>query len=294
MTFKYDDSITKTLLPQTMDAISKHLYNLAEEFSVEKFPLEHRNHLGASVIGDSCSRKLWYGFRWVKLEPFIGRMRRLFSVGHKEEKVFLELLSWMGFFVREIDPITNKQYKFSALGGHYGGSGDSIMLMPWFKNEDERILAEYKTHNKKSFTELKEKKLKIAKPQHYAQMCCYGKAFKLRYGLYCAYNKDDSDYYFELIELDHAYAMQLENKASDIIQAQLPPQRISDNPAYHVCKFCNFAEICHNGAAVEINCRSCKQAMPIDKGEWFCTRFNGNIPKDFIKKGCEYHVNINS
>ena len=166
--------------------------------------------------------------------------------------------------------------------------------MPWFRNEDERILLEYKTHNKRLFTELVDKKLKIAQPKHYAQMCGYAKAFKVRYGLYCAYNKDDSDYYFELVELDWNFAQQLENKALDIIQAKLPPQRISDNPAFHECKYCSFADICHNGAAVEINCRSCKQAIPGDKATWFCTRFNQQIPSEWIAKGCEFHVSVNA
>ena len=25
---------------------------------------DHRNHLGGSIIGDECERKLWYVFRW--------------------------------------------------------------------------------------------------------------------------------------------------------------------------------------------------------------------------------------
>src|SRR5258706_6836432 len=115
-----------SLSEQTRKAIIDELHKLTEEYSIETYPTEHRAHLGVSIIGEKCSRKLWYSFRWCKLEQFSGRMRRLFNRGHKEEEKFKELLSWMGFFVREIDPTTNKQYKFSALGGHYGGSGDSI------------------------------------------------------------------------------------------------------------------------------------------------------------------------
>jgi hypothetical protein len=294
MNFTYDDTPTKTLLPATRDAISKHLIKLAEEKSLEDFPVKHREHLGVSVIGDPCSRRLWYGFRWVRLELFSGRMRRLFNVGHKEEENFQKLLMWMGFFIREIDPATDKQYKFSSLNGHYGGSGDTIALMPWFKNEDDRILVEYKTHNKKSFEHLVSNKLVKSKPKHFAQMCGYGKAFHTRYGLYCAYNKDDSDYYFELIELDWQFAQQLENKAFDIIVARIAPSRISDNPSYFECKYCHFNEICHYGANVEKNCRSCKQAIPTENAKWICTRFNMEIPNNFIPNGCEYHVSINS
>lgn len=278
----------------TQQAITKELYAYLDEYSTQE-PLKHRNHLGVSVIGDKCSRKLWYAFRWCKLEQFEPRMRRLFKRGHSEEQKFADILGWMGFFVRTIDPETKKQYAFSGVGGHYGGSGDSVALLPWFRNDENfRILVEYKTHNKKSFTELKTKGLKLAKPQHYIQMCGYGRAFKTKYGLYCAINKDDDDIYFEFLELDYNVAILSEKKAADIIGSQIPLPRISDNPAFFECTYCNFKDICHNGTTVEVNCRSCKNAIPIDKGRWSCQLYNSEIPIEFVAKGCEKHASINT
>lgn len=288
----FSKDVDGSISEQTRAAIVTHLYELANEFAIEKFPQEHRTHLGVSVIGELCSRKLWYSFRWVKLEQFEGRMRRLFNRGSAEEEKFIELLLWMGFHVREIDPNTNSQYRFSKLGGHYGGSSDSIIMLPWFR--EDRVLAEYKTHNDKSFKKLKDKKLKIAKPMHWIQMSCYGKEFQTRYGLYCAVNKDTDEYYFELLELDWTLAVQMEAKAFDIISAKLPPQRISDQPSYFECQYCNFRNICHYNETIEINCRSCKLADPTDKGEWFCNRFKDIIPKEFVPKGCPGHVSINT
>jgi hypothetical protein len=288
MNFNYSDPIDQA-------KIAEYLQQLAEEISIEENPLEHRTHLGVSIIGEECSRKLWYSFRWVKLEQFSGRMRRLFKRGRIEEEKFYELLFTMGFFIREIDLDTNKQYVFSAVEGHYGGSSDSLAIMPWDRtNESPRILVEYKTHNKKYFEQLQEKKLKIAQPKHYAQMCGYGRAFKTQFGLYCALNKDNDEYYFEFLELDWNFAEQLERKAFDIITAKFPPPRISDNSAYWACKFCHFSDICHWGAPVEKNCRSCKFAEPAEKAEWNCTKFGAIIPKDFIPKGCSDHASINA
>lgn len=285
----------------TQQAITKELYTLLDDYSTQE-PLKHREHLGVSVIGHKCSRYLWYCFRWCKLEQHIPRMRRLFKRGHSEEAKFADLLGWMGFHVRTIDPDTKRQYAFSSCGGHYGGSGDSVALLPWFKGADGserdesfRILVEYKTHNKKSFTELKAKGLKLAKPQHFIQMCGYGSAFKTRYGLYCAINKDDDDIYFEFFELDWNVAILSEKKAMDIITSQIPPPRISDNPAFFECTYCNFKDICHNGAAIEMNCRSCKNSKPIDNGKWHCGLWNATIPDtEAIIKGCPQHVSINS
>lgn len=271
--------------------IVQHLYQWLDEYSIEKSPSEHRNHLGVSSIGEKCSRKLWYSFRWVKLEQHDPRMRRLFQRGHSEEPKFIDLLNWMGFNVRSIDPETKKQYRFSAVNGHYGGSGDSVALLPWFR--DIPVLVEFKTSNAKYFRELKTKKLKEAKPQHYIQMCGYGRAFNTKYGLYCAINKDDDDIYFEFLELDWNVAVLSEKKASDIIYAQIPPPRISENPDFFECKWCDKAGVCWLGEAVEKNCRSCKHSRPAENGQWGCILHNSLIPKDFIKKGCQSHDSIN-
>jgi len=74
--------------------IETKLHTLAEEYSRETYPAEHRHHLGISIIGDDCSRKLWYSFRWVKLIQHEGRMRRLFNRGHHEEPLFEKFLLW--------------------------------------------------------------------------------------------------------------------------------------------------------------------------------------------------------
>lgn len=280
---------------QTRKEIEQELYRLTDEYFDTEYSSEHRDHLGASVIGEVCSRKLWYGFRWVKLEKFEPRMKRLFARGHSEEEKFLKLLSWMGFFTRQIDPATDRQYNFSAVHGHYGGSSDTLLLLPWFREDkDPRILGEFKTYNNKWFQKLKDLKVKLAKPMHWVQMCAYGKEFKTKYGLYCAINKDDDEIYYEFMELDWNLAQQMENKAAEIIVSKVPPPRVSDNPAYQECKYCNFSGICHYNQPVELNCRSCKMASPTDNGEWYCNRFNQIIPPDFVKKGCESHVSITS
>lgn len=271
--------------------IEATLYKYAEEYSVEKYPAEHRHHLGISIIGDDCWRKLWYSFHWVKLEQHEGRMRRLFQRGHHEEPLFEQFLLWAGFTLRTVDPETDKQYKLSLVNGHYGGSGDGIALIRWL--DDLPVLAEFKTHNNKSFTELKDKGVKVAKPQHWDQMCGYSKDFKIKYAVYCAVNKDNDEWYFKFLELDWNRAVELEKKAADIIYSKTPPAKINENPSYWKCKFCNaFKDICHNNEPIEVNCRSCKNAEPVSDGKWNCTKFKDIIPKEFLIKGCEQHEPI--
>ena len=44
-----------------------------------------RDHLGASLIGKTCERALWFDFRWVTPAQFPGRILRLFETGQLEE-----------------------------------------------------------------------------------------------------------------------------------------------------------------------------------------------------------------
>ena len=66
--------------------ITAELYRLTDEYSIETYPAKHREHLGASAIGEECYRKLYYDFRWVKLQNAEPRMRRLWARGHSEEE----------------------------------------------------------------------------------------------------------------------------------------------------------------------------------------------------------------
>jgi len=276
-------------LSEDRKKLAEQIKSDIDAWSVKEYTGDHRDHLGASVIGQECHRKIWYDFRWVKFEMFDGRMLRLFNRGHMEEELFVKWLRGIGCQVWEVDPQTNKQFRIWGCNGHYGGSADSVGILPYLPNMP--ILLEFKTHNTKSFVNLVNQGLRKAKPQHYSQMCSYGAHYNFKYGLYMAVNKNDDDIYPEIVELDWRMAHDIINKADDIINAKTPPPRIAENPAYFACKFCNKHGICWDNEKVEINCRSCRNAIPVENAEWKCL-IHGMIPKDFIPKGCKDHVSI--
>ena len=43
-----------------------------------------REHLGASLIGKSCERALWFDFRWATVSRHEGRILRLFETGQRQ------------------------------------------------------------------------------------------------------------------------------------------------------------------------------------------------------------------
>lgn len=91
-------------------ALSKQLSEDIDEFCIKEFNDGHRSHLGASLIGGECKRKLWYIFRWCKAEQFEGRILRLFNRGHLEEDRFIKYLEGIGAEVWADDLQNNKLF----------------------------------------------------------------------------------------------------------------------------------------------------------------------------------------
>lgn len=271
------------------DKLEQMIAEDVEQFCVQLYGNENRNHLGASELGEQCWRKLYYKFRWFKKPSFDGRMLRLFNVGHMAEPRFISYLRGIGFKVEEFAE-DGKQFRISGAKGHYGGSLDGKCIAPERYNLETGLvlLNEFKTNNTgKGYVAVAEQDLNKAKPKHYAQMCQYGAKNGLKYGLYMIENKNDSDITFKIVELDWNYGKSLEMKAEEIIFAKEPPPRIAENESFFDCKYCDdFRDICHRGEKPDKNCRTCRHSIPTNDATWTCTRFNDVIPPDFVKVGC--------
>jgi hypothetical protein len=248
-----------------------------------------RPHLGASEIGHDCDRALWYGFRWAERAQFDGRMLRLFETGKREEARVIDNLRAIGCQVWADDG--DAQFKVTAVGGHAGGSMDGVVQgLPEAPKTPH--LMEVKTHSAKSFKELSAKGVKVAKPQHYAQMQVYCGLATLDRWLYFAVNKDTDELHTERGEFDRAEFDRLMAKAQRIITAAEPPARISDDADWWQCKTCRFAAICHGAAAPLVNCRTCMHSTPALNGEpggWICEAHKEWLTVDEQRAGCDDH-----
>lgn len=261
---------------------------------VKLYDNDHRDHLGMSEIGDTCGRKLWYNFRWVKKEKFEGRVLRLFDRGTLEEVRFIKWLEEIGCTIHHTDE-NDKQYKVSNCQNHFGGSPDAFILLPPRYRIQEWILGEFKTWK----ADAKWKKLLIdgiykTNPKHYVQMCSYGYHMQLRYCLYVAINKNTDHIYMEIVPLSWPIGEEMVRKAEEVINAtpDRPPAKIAESISYFSCKWCHFKHICHEGDDVEKNCRSCRFSEAVEDGEWHCQVWKANIPKDTIPTGCDHYQPI--
>lgn len=252
----------------------------------------HRPHLGGSQIGHSCSRALWYQFRWAWREEHPGRILRLFETGDREEIRVIQNLRAAGCTVWERDPETGKQPRFEAHGGHFALSLDGVL--EGLPESAKPHTLEVKTMSDKYFKALSNVGLEKAKPVYWAQ-CQIGMHLSgLERCLFIAVNKNTDDIYAERIRPNKVFAEMLLARAESIIFADKPPAGISTDPAWFECKFCPYHAICHGDQLPELNCRTCAFSTPEKAGGWSCARHRKQLDEIDQYSGCGDHIYIPS
>lgn len=275
--------------------IIEKIYSLYEERNKKNLP---RDYLGASSLGEDCERSVWLKYRWFDKEEQSGRILRLLETGDLSEQRLIDNLKDIGIEVRAIDPETHTQYKAAALEGHLSGSVDGIATI-----DGEDYILEFKTHNDRSFKELTKKGVEQAKRQHFVQVQIYMGLFKISKALYLAVNKNTDELYEEIIEFIPEYYVALLNKAQRLIDSEIPPMQIADNPEESFsCKFCSMKEVCTNKKPPVKSCRTCVFAKPtprvyrweniLSEPRWECTKLSSFISTEQQLKGCSYYEAI--
>lgn len=248
-----------------------------------------RTHLGASMVGDKCARKVYYGFRWAIKQQFSGRILRLFNRGHLEEGRIIAALLTIGMQIYQQDA-NGHQFRISEAGGHFGGSGDGLGLNCPDLPAGIQCLLEFKTHGEKSFIKLKKEGLRSAKPEHYVQMQTYMHKMGLQYGLYVAVNKNTDELMAYIVLYDGITGPQYIQRGVDIIFTTNAPAKMSVSAAFFECKFCPYLKLCHYDEAPNINCRTCAYSHPASDGTWVCGMLNKTLSKQDQLNACEKYI----
>jgi hypothetical protein len=230
---------------------------------------------------------LWLRFRWAGHESFDGRMYRLFQTGHLAEARFIEELRGIGVAAESHTP-DGQQFAVEAVGGHMRGHLDGALL-GLLEAPKTWHVAEYKTHNDKSFSDLKAKGVKDSKPLHYAQMQLYMALTGMERAAYFAANKNTDEIYMERVHFDGDEAKRLLERAARIIFSPEPPPGISQRADWYECKMCKFNSVCHGDTAPDVSCRTCAHATPTQGGTWTCEKYSEQIPEDVQRAGCPQH-----
>ncbi|WP_051311843.1 hypothetical protein [Zooshikella ganghwensis] len=275
-------------LPESQHSTINAIY---QHYELQQTGHGWRAHLGASIIGKSCERALWYDFHWCSIKSHKGQMLRLFETGHLAEDRFAANLRAAGVKVWTVDPNTGKQFRVSACQDHFGGSMDGVGH-GFLEAPSQWHIIEMKTHSEKSFKGLEKDGVQKSKPQHFTQMQVYMHLQQIDRAYYIAVNKNTDALYGERVKYDKSYAENTLAKAARIIASDQPLDKLNDDPSWWECKLCDHHAICHGEQVPAVNCRTCLHASAVDHGQWHCARFNLLIPENNQRVGCQAHLFI--
>ena len=232
-----------------------------------------RPHMGASMLGHPCERRLWLSFRWAVQPKFSGRILRLFRRGHQEEANIIADLRSIGITVKPVSTQDGVDF-----GAHVSGSIDAILEAGIPAAPDTPHIGEFKTHSLKSFNDVEAKGVEKSKPEHFAQMQVYMHGTGIDRALYVAVCKDNDRIYTERVRYDKEMAEKLVARGKRVALSERMPPPISTDPTWFQCKFCDAHSFCHETKLTQhVNCRTCAHATPEDDSTWRCERYDATI-----------------
>lgn len=257
-----------------------------------------RPYLGASSIGDPCSRKLWYSFRWAAPKKFEARTLRLFEDGHRGEALMVERLSKVpGLMISVLAP-DGRQWGISDHEGHFRGHCDGFIKGLLQAPETPHVW-EHKVCNEKKQAQLVKLKHEHGEKEalahwdaiYYAQAQVYMHKFELtRHYLTCSSPGERTTVSVRTnYNWNHADALMA--KAKDIITSDQPPTRLSEDPTHWLCKWCDYHSVCHSAEPMAANCRTCVNSYPDRDATWSCHK-HGALSIEKQHEGCDDYVGV--
>ncbi len=256
-----------------------------------------RPYLGMSQIGESCERKSWYRYRFVKQEMFDSQTLKRFEDGHRTEALIIERLKLLeGITLLDIDQKTGRQFGFVDHDGHFRGHADG-MIVGILQAPKANHIFEVKCCSDKKIAELRKAvadagekaALKKWNPTYYAQAVLYIDYMGYSRHYLVAATPGGREWMGVRTNADPAHAMKLRARAKRTILSHEPLDKISNKPDWFECRFCAFSGICHNGESPERNCRTCIHSTPVENGEWTCARWGKKITTEEQLAGCVVH-----
>ncbi len=237
------------------DKLIEKIYEFIEVEAAKEPP---RNYIGASSIGETCERKLYYKLREAdKAKPRRAELILAANDGHRSEDLIAS-------YIRQIPGIelwTHKsdggQYGFAEKFGNvdFKGHVDGVI-----KGLPQAPATAHIWENKSSNQKIYDAFLK-AKEKHGTKGAL--EAWNYKYYAQAVINMEKFDitrHYTTVClagtrkiascrtEANPALAKQLIEKAKRVASATTPPFGISENPTFFECKYlCEFYEHCFRG-----------------------------------------------
>lgn len=221
-----------------------------------------RQYLGASMIGEPCSRRLAYGYHGTPKDPdtgFKGKTLRMFDMGHDGETRMAQYLKLAGFNL-QTHKEDGKQIGVSDCDGKFKGHLDGVFHAgPALPGLTYPALWENKALGDGTFKKFKKDGLNGFNVKYWAQVQIYMGYYELPCCLFTAINRDTGELHVELVQFDAAECQALIRKATRIVESidpeEFSPSGKNENQYEQngiSCKFCDWRSRCWSLAPVVI------------------------------------------
>ena len=256
-----------------------------------------RAYLGMSAVGGPCRRRLWLGLRWAAAQRFDAATLKRFEDGHQGEALQatrLRLVPGLQVWTENED---GEQFGYADHGGHLRGHMDGAVL-GLVQSPKTPHVWEHKQVGEKKFKEL----AKLRAGNEKTALVQWDTTYHAQAQLYMHYSGMERHYLTcstpggrETIAVRTEYNAGIAEKhratSLAIIIAPEPPEKVSTDPTFYICKMCPFAELCHGAQLPAANCRTCAHSTPELDGDarWSCAKWKADIPLDGQRNGCDEH-----
>ena len=213
-----------------------------------------RSYLGASGLGQPCSRKTWYSIQpEIAREPFNAATLRRFDDGHAVESQMIQRLRLIpGIELWDRDEATGGQIGFKDFDGRFRGHLDGVVLGLIQAPKTPHVF-ECKAVNLKKFAEFRRLRDTLPEKQvlaawdatYYAQAILYCEYLDLTRHYMVVSTPGGRDYLSCRTDANSAMAAALRMKAQRLLDAKEPPSRVSERREFWLCKFCEYRKVCH-------------------------------------------------
>ena len=197
-----------------------------------------RLYIGASIIGSSCMRQIWYAYQGKKTEPPISRHQRNLDIGNKFEGMVLDWLQDANVKVVRPNSTNNYLAYTDKELPYFKGHADALL-------PDLNAIIDIKVIKSSSYNEFVRKGLKVWSQLYYAQLQAYMGMANFPHAYLLALNKDSGELHDEQVEFNADYYKALKNRAKLVHRASSAPPKVSNNPAWYICKMCRYNKLCH-------------------------------------------------
>ena len=227
------------------DPLNAAINAVIEQASLNKHAGDQpRGYLGASLIGDECSRKIQ--FEWLTASTFPARVRSIFERGHFFEIDSRQQLIEAGFKFAAVEALG-----FVVADGLIAGHADGIILhAPADVGADLAVPAlwECKALNVKNFRAVERDGLAKVFPRYATQVALYQNFLNvINPALFTIVNADTCERLHFTVPFDPRRAQEASDRAVQVIEAtragELLP-RFDPNCEDFRCKMCSHRERC--------------------------------------------------